>query len=148
MSTGYFVAEGFFRRPFFDVEVSFPDAGNRSIRVAFEVDTGADRTLLPPFDGQRMLNQLGIDIRSVQRGEPIVGVGGNVQTRIVRATLSIGNYMTTMPLPIVDLPPGPSGMPSLIGRDIIYDFVLFMEHRTDRLLLLRDAAEFSLILDS
>ena len=67
------------------------------------------------------------------RGNPIGGVGGYAETRLVRATLVIGSYETTMPIHVVDMPPGPSDMPSLIGRDIIYDFALFMEHSADRL---------------
>jgi hypothetical protein len=147
MTTGYFVAEGVFRRPFFDVDVSFPDVGNRSMRIAFEVDTGADRTLLSPLDARRLHSQLGIDIREMPRGSIIGGIGGYVETRIVRATLVIGSYRTTMRIPIVDLPPGPYDMPSLIGRDILYDFALFMEHSRDRLFLLRDSDEIFSLLD-
>ena len=51
-------------------------------------------------------------------------------------------------VPIVDLPAGPYDMPSLIGRDIIYDFALFMEHSADRLHLLRTAEEIIPLLES
>lgn len=82
------------------------------------------------------------------RGNPIGGIGGVVQTRLISATLVVGSYETTMPLPIVDLPPGPYDMPSLIGRDIIYDFALFMEHSVDRLHLLRTGEEIIPLLES
>ena len=141
MTTGYFVVEGDFRRPYVEVEVTFLDANTRTLKFAFVVDTGADHTLLSPSDAQRLHNQLGLDIRTMPRGNSIGGVGGYAETRMVMATLVIGSYETTMPIHVVDLPPGPYDMPSLIGRDIIYDFALFVEHSADRLFLLRDAAE-------
>ena len=148
MTTGYFVAEGAYRRPYINVVVILPDAGNQSIEIPFEVDTGADHTLLSPSDALRLHNQLGIDIRTLPQGNPIGGIGGYAETRLVRATLVIGSYETTMPLHVVDLPPGPYAMPSLIGRDIIYDFALYMEHTADRLFLLRSAEEIIPLLES
>lgn len=148
MATGFFVAEGAFRRPYINVVVTFLDAGNQSIEIEFVVDTGADHTLLSPGDARRLHRELGLDIRTMPRGNPIGGVGGSAETRIVRATLVIGSYETTMPLHVVDMPPGPSDMPSLIGRDIIYDFALYMEHSADRLHLLRTGEEIIPLLES
>ncbi len=117
MATGFFVAEGAFRRPYINVLVTFldADAGNQSIEIEFVLDTGADHTLLSPSDADRLHSELGLDIRSMPQGNPIGGVGGYAETRTVRATLVIGSYETTMPLHVVDIPPGPSDMPSLIG---------------------------------
>ena len=148
MIEGYFRLKGASRRPYIDIDVSFPDVGSPPIRISFEVDTGAERTVLSPVDGQRLYDRFGLDIRSMPRGNPIGGIGGVVQTRLVSATLVVGSYETTMPLPIVDLPPGPYDMPSLIGRDIIYDFALFMEHNADRLFLLRESSEIIPLLES
>ena len=147
MVEGYFRLIGASRRPFIDVDVSPHDVDSRPMRIAFLVDTGAERTVLSPRDGQRLYDEFGLDIRSLSRGNPIGGIGGVVQTKLVRATLVIGSYETTMPLPIVDLPPGPYDMPSLIGRDIIYDFALFMEHSADRLHLLRTGEEIITLLE-
>lgn len=147
MATGFFVAEGAFRRPYVEVEVTFLDAGNQSIKIEFVVDTGAGHTLLSPSDADRLHSQLGLDIRTMPRGNPIGGIGGYAETRIVTATLAIGGYQTTMPLHVVDLPPGPYDMPSLVGRDIIYDFALFMEHSADRLHLLRTGKKSFLYLN-
>ncbi|MYE53737.1 MAG: hypothetical protein F4X34_00880 [Chloroflexi bacterium] len=148
MIEGYFRLMGAYRRPFIDVDVSLPGASSLPIRIAFEVDTGADRTVLSPWDGQRLYDSFGLDIRTMPQGNPIGGIGGIVQTRTVRATLVLGSYQTTMPLHVVDLPPGPSDMPSLIGRDIIYDFALFMEHSADTLHLLRTGEEIIPLLES
>ena len=148
MIEGYFRLMGAYRCPFIDVDVSLPDVGSPPIPIAFEVDTGADRTLLSAVDGQRLYDEFGLDILTMPRGNPIGGIGGVVQTRLVSATLVVGSYETTMPLPVVDLPPGPYDMPSLIGRDIIYDFALFMEHSADRPHLLRSAEEVIPLLES
>ena len=149
MIAGYFKAEiGLFRRPYIDVTVTSPDAGNLSIDLPFVIDTGADRTLVSPFDGQRLCRRLGVEMQSLPRGNPVGGIGGAVQTKVVRTTLVIGSYRTTMDIPIIDTPPSPYDMPSLIGRDIIYDFALFMEHSADRLRLLRTGEEIIPLLES
>ena len=148
MTNGYFLVRGSFRRPYIDVVVIFHDADDQSLAIPFEVDTGADRTLLSPSDGQRLNDELGIDIQAMPRGNPVGGIGGIVETRTVRATLVIGDYRTTLRLPIVDVPAGPNTAPSLIGRDIIYDFALFMEHSADRLFLLRTGEEIIPLLES
>ena len=147
MTTGYFVTEGDFRRPYINVDVRLLDVNSPPIRIAFEVDTGADRTLLSASDGQRLSDEFGLDIRAMPRGNPIGGIGGYAETRLFRATLVIGDYETTMPLPVVDAPPGPYDMPSLIGRDIIYDFALFMDHSADTLILLRDGTDVVSLFD-
>ena len=85
--------------------VTFLDAGNQSIEIEFVVDTGADHTLLSPRDADRLHSQLGLDIRTMPRGNPIGGVGGYAETRLVRATFVIGSYETTMPIHAVDIPP-------------------------------------------
>ena len=147
MIEGYFRLIGASRHPFIDVDVNLPDVDSRPILIAFVVDTGAERTVLSPRDGQRLYDEFGIDIRTMPHGNPIGGIGGYAETRLVSATLVIGSYETTMPLSIVNSPPGPYDMPSLIGRDIIYDFALLMEHNADRLLFLRSAEEIIPLLE-
>ena len=149
MTTGYFKAEpGLYRRPYIDVLVTSPDADDRSFELSFVIDTGADLTLVSSIDGQRLCRRLGVDLQSLARGGVIGGIGGAVQTKVVKATLVIGSYRTTMDIPIIDTPPSPYDMPSLIGRDIIYDFALFMEHSADRLRLLRTGEEIIPLLES
>lgn len=149
MIAGYFKAEiGLYRSPYIDVLVTSPDAADRSFELSFVIDTGADRTLLSPIDGQRLCRRLEVDMQSLPHGNPVGGIGGAVQTKVFRATLVIDTYTTTMDVPIVDTPPSPYDMPSLIGRDIIYDFALFMEHSADRLHLLRTAEEIIPLLES
>lgn len=140
MILGYFQTEGRFQRPYVDLILQFPVADNRQLEVSFLIDTGADRTLLSPAEGARLCQRLGIDILSLPFGQPIGGVGGETQTRMIDATLSIGEQLISIALSLVEPPPGyfPT-MPSLLGRDILYELSLFMEYRTDSLLLLDDS---------
>ena len=142
MTTGYFQTDSAYRKPYIDIEVSFPDAGNRSLVTAFLIDTGADSTILSFDILVYIRNELGIDFFDLPVSEkPISGVGGYVRTRTIRATLTIGNYSTTMPVPIMEPPSGTLvAMPSLLGMDILQDFALFVESRSDRVMLL-DAAQ-------
>ncbi|MCY4654763.1 MAG: hypothetical protein OXC95_16565 [Dehalococcoidia bacterium] len=110
------------------------------MEVSFLVDTGADRTLLSPTEGARLRQQLGIDLLSLPFGPPIGGVGGETQTRMIDATLSIGEQSISTTLSLLEPPPGifPT-MPSLLGRDILYQLALFMEYRSDQLILLDES---------
>lgn len=142
MTTGYFQTDGAYRKPYIDIEVSFPDLGNRSLAIAFLIDTGADSTILSSDILIYIRKELGIEFFDLPvSGTPISGVGGYVRTRTIRATLTIGSYSATMPVPIVEPPSGePMNMPSLLGMDILHDFALFVESRSDRVALL-DAAQ-------
>ena len=140
MIPGYFQDENSILRPFVDLTLEFPIANNQSLRIAFLVDTGADRTLLSPVDGVRLRGELGIDILGLPFGSPIGGIGGHLETRMIDATIDIGEQPISTTLSLVEPPPGQfPTMPSLLGRDIIYQLALFMEHRTDRLLLLDES---------
>ena len=140
MIPGYFQDEGSFSRPYVDLTLKFPIANNQVLEISFLVDTGADRTLLSPFEGARLRRELGIDLLSLPFGPPIGGVGGETQTRRIDVTLDIGEQPISTTLSLVEPPPDyfPT-MPSLLGRDIIYELALFMEYKTDKLLLLDDS---------
>ena len=140
MILGYFQEEGSFSRPYVDLTLQFPVANNQSLRISFLVDTGADHTLLSPLVGTRLRRRLGVDLLDLPFGSPIVGVGGQTEIRMIDATLDIGEQSISTTLSLIEPPPGyfPT-MPSLLGRDIIYQLALFMEYRRDRLLLLDES---------
>ena len=125
-------------RPYINLDVEFQEPHNVTYNVTFAVDTGADHTLLSPAEGYRLQRYYDFNIHSLNLGPSLAGIGGRVDTRTINATLYLGSYWITMPVPIIDALPGPNTMPSLLGRDIIDEFALFMERRTERVLLLDD----------
>jgi hypothetical protein len=104
--------------------------------VPLLVDTGADRTVLSPTDAIRLTRRFGVNLDDLPQGVPSTGVGGQAFTRAVRAVLNIESFST--PLTLTVLEPILSrllSIPSLLGRDVLSHFALFMEERTSRVLL-------------
>ena len=140
MILGYFQTEGAFQRPYVDLILQFPVADNRQLEASFLIDTGSDRTLLSPTEGARLREHLGVDILDLPFGSPVDGIGGQTETRMIDATLDIGEQSISTTLSLVEPPPGQfPTMPSLLGRDILYQLALFMEYRLDSLLLLDES---------
>jgi len=52
------------------------------------------------------------------------------------AVLTLDTFSQTLMLPILEAPSTLFHIPSLLGRDILSHFALFMEERTSRVLLL------------
>ena len=86
--------EGLFRpdhkgimRPYIDLDVDFHEPLNVRMKVSFVVDTGADRTLLSSHIAERLRADFNFDLRSLEEGNPIGGIGGQVNTRKAKASL-------------------------------------------------------------
>jgi predicted aspartyl protease len=140
MIRGYF-STGVTRRPFVSAHFQFSTLGNQLHPVELLVDTGADRTLLSPVDARR----LGINLAALESGLPSIGVGGQAQTRAIEAVLTLDTFSTPLTLIVIETA---RPIPSLLGRDIISRFALFMEERTDRVLLLEPSEAAALDLPS
>ncbi len=136
MIRGYFATAGVRRRPFLDAVFSFPTLSDRSFEVRLLVDTGADRTVLAPLDANRLQRELGIAITSLPVGALSRGVGGQMPTRIMAAVLTLDSFSAPLPLTILEPPSSLLPIPSLVGRDVLAHFALFLEERTNRVLLL------------
>jgi hypothetical protein len=137
MIRGYFANVGARRRPVIDAVFQFPTITDRTFRVRLLVDTGADRTILAPLDAARLRLELGIDITALAAGAPSRGVGGLWGTRTIEAALTLDTTSIPLTLSILEPPTGQSSsIPSLLGRDVLSRFALFMEERTGRVLLL------------
>ena len=136
MIRGYFGGYPERRRPFVVANLSLPTIGIDGT-VHFLVDTGADSTLLAPRD----VISLGLDVGHLPQDTPTTGVGGRTATRSAEAALTLDAITLTIRLRILS-PASPrqqqalSVIPSLLGRDILSHFALFLEERTDRVLLL------------
>ena len=136
MIRGYIRADSARRRPFVQARLTIPSqriAGD----IHFLVDTGADAMLLAPTDALF----LRVDLGQLPPGPPTTGVGGMTPTVRADATLIVGPHAFNLTLRI--LAPATTAqrtalarIPSLLGRDILSEFALFFEERTDRVLLL------------
>ncbi len=78
-----------------------------------------------------------MNLAALDVGLPGRGVGGEWGTRSVDTLLTLDSVSMPLVLTILAPPPGPIPfIPSLLGRDILARFALFMEERTSRVLLL------------
>jgi len=130
MIRGYFSESDGINRPFVRCLVYFPSFPNtRAIAPEFLIDTGADRSLLSP----REAIGIGLDFSILGRGPTSRGVGGETSTLLVESMIYVEGY--TIPLTL-SIPEAQHPIPSVLGRDFIANFALFLEERTDRVLLL------------
>jgi len=150
MIRGYFSPRNGKNRPFVLARFTFTSGSSPhlGLRTHLIVDTGADRTMLAPSDS-KVLARLGIVLNDLPRGPTSTGIGGKAETRITEAVLTLESTAIPLALTIIEPPPNrvlTSAVPSLLGRDVLSQFALFMEERTGRLFLLdpseADALEF------
>ena len=130
MIRGYYSTVGAIRRPFLYCALEFPQHPSVGASgVELLVDTGADRTILSPIDAKNM----GLDVSTLVVGVRSRGIGGEISTRVVESKLTVQGYSSsiTLHVPEVEQP-----IPSLLGRDFMASFALFMEERTGRVLFL------------
>lgn len=132
MIRGYFNQARGMRRPFVDATFVFPAYPGHRLDVRLLIDTGADRTVLSPRDA------LAIEplLAAFPPGPILRGVGGITATRNADVEITMGTYTSTLALTIFAPAVGAFSMPSVLGRDILSRFALFMEERTQRVLLL------------
>ena len=93
------------------------------------VDTGADRTTI----SREMAESIGLDLATLPDGGTSTGVGGVSTIRQVRVSLSVQGFSTEFWLRILE---SRQPAPSVLGRDFIANFAMFMEERTGRVLFL------------
>lgn len=139
--------KGYFRsgRPYVDILVTMPILGIVEMKIPFAVDTGASRTLIGHRAATEMIGRYGIDLESLPTGHQSLGIGGLSSTRQTRVTMRIGSLDVDQDIPILEPIPGRLvDLPSLLGLEILSHFALFVEGRTNRVLLLEPAEADSL----
>ncbi|ODS41107.1 MAG: hypothetical protein A7315_07010 [Candidatus Altiarchaeales archaeon WOR_SM1_79] len=145
---GYF-KEGGFYHPFVSAEISFPEL-NTTDYIWFLVDTGADRTAISEKDVSRL--RIGYD-KLKKTNKDLCGIGGSVETYETEAIIKLSAEhidrinILVMKNKIPDEIPQKEkerlrvlyqGIPSLLGRDILDEFGIFIHRKTNRILVLSD----------
>jgi len=106
-------------RPYIEGRLILSRLGIRS-DISWLVDTGADRSLLLPDDGDRM----NIDYAKLTGDEESVGIGGLSHNFVEPAILVFAEpnrFLHVYTLDLTISPPDPDlrDMPSLLGRDVL-----------------------------
>ena len=130
MIIGYFRLVGATLRPFIRCDIAFPEYPDIApAPIEFVVDTGSDTTVLSPDDAV----SLGLQVDTLDVGQRMGGVGSQFPTRIIESRITVQDFYIShlLRIPEIDHP-----MPSLLGRDFMRGFALFMEERTERVFLL------------
>lgn len=101
--------------------------------VSFIIDTGSDDPVLSAYDTAR----LGLSAAELPGGPELVGVTGSSTTRRANVILRADGLSLPAELLVLDdvSPAHPSPFPSLLGRDVLARFALFMEQATERVYL-------------
>ena len=134
MIRGYFEGVPGRKRPYVTVLVGIASS-HRTKEVDFLIDTGADRSLLSLSDPAGR----GIDGGALPAHRS-VGIGGPAAMGLIRATLVFGRREIGALVRV--LVPGDAGqqavqerIPSVLGRDVLAHFGLYIEERRDLVLL-------------
>ena len=117
--------------PFLTCNFEFPHTPHLGVgSVDLLVDTGADRTTLSRMAAET----IGLDLSALPDGGTSTGVGGVTALRVVESRLSVQGYSTILRQLRISESRHP--VPSILGRDFMRRFALFIEERTGRVLFL------------
>lgn len=83
-------------------------------------------------------SRLGVDFEDFEPGLPSTGVGGRAETRIVPTILTLDDseFAVNLVVPVPDPGRPSSPIPSILGRDVLLRYAIFIEERTERIRLL------------
>jgi len=120
-------------RPYLEGLLYLPRLNIKS-NVSFLVDTGADRSILHPLDGQRV----GLDYSSLQghiEATGTNGVAGYFEEQALLIFTESGRNLHAYRIDVLISPPGSEIMdlPSLLGRDILKNWRMMFNPSKNRL---------------
>jgi predicted aspartyl protease len=143
MIRGYFRSFPGGRRPFIVGKLS---AGAIDRDIHFLIDTGADVTVLAPTDARAM----SFNLRRLPR-QSTTGIGGSIDTALMPASIELGSRTIPIELRIIAPLQFPQGavapdLPSLLGRDVLSHFGLYIEERRGLVLLFEPGEADALVL--
>lgn len=126
MIRGHFGSLGGRNAPYLRCYLEFPEFPNlEGGEVDFLVDTGADQTTLSRPAAENM----GLNMATLPGGGTSTGVGGVSAVRMVESQLLVQSFSITFWLRIWE---SQHSSISVLGRDFIRYFALFIEERTGR----------------
>jgi hypothetical protein len=139
MIRGYFSGR-IRRRPYVDAAFLFPDLNNFVLTTPAILDTGADVTTFASTSTTVRYWEtiLGSKLNNLPQGPTVRGPTGRRGTRSIQTVVTLGDFSTSITAriiepepddPVVDLPP-------VLGWDILSNFTLLLDARTNRVLLL------------
>jgi hypothetical protein len=128
-------------RPFIDGHLFLPRLDIHG-NISFCIDTGADRSLLLPTDGER----LGIEFEMLARTERATGIGGVSENFVEGAIIAFPEpgrclWIYETELAIAARRPELFAVPSLLGRDIVNRWRMVYDPAADRLTLTVKSAD-------
>lgn len=133
MLKGHFGSLGGRNAPYLRCYLEFPEFPDlEGGEVDLLVDTGADRTTLSRLAAESM----GLDLAALPDGGTSTGVGGVSAVRMVESQLSVQGFSIAFWLRVWE---SRHTSLSVLGRDFIANFALFVEERTVRVLFLDEA---------
>lgn len=105
-------------RPYIEGRLIIPRLNIRT-RLFLCIDTGADRSILMPFDSL----DLGLDYQTLNAGSVISGIGGAGRNFAENALLAFSDgasdFLYELDLLIAAPNPAINNIPSILGRDIL-----------------------------
>jgi hypothetical protein len=120
-------------RPYIESRLAIPRL-RKFGDISFILDTGADTTLLMPLDGGR----IGIDYNMLQGTASATGIGGLSKHYVEPAILAFTDpgkclYAYTISLRIASPSPDIGDIPSLLGRDVLDNWLITIDRQNDLL---------------
>ncbi len=150
MLTGFYKHELGKARPFILAELDFPKLEIENQEVEFLIDTGADVTMLSEKDAIR----LGMDFSKLEKAKKdLGGLGGRAATYFAEAAIKIQSFKSQIRIVVIrheipktlaaeeqqDLKRFYQRIPSILGRDVLDNFGLFINKKTNKICLLEDS---------
>jgi hypothetical protein len=134
MIRGYYIES--VRRPVVDAVFSFDDYPGIYLQQTLLIDTGSARTIIAPR-GTIELQRLGISSSVLPTGGQASGIGGATLTRVARGAIRLETVEIRFDITVMEMTTPPNFMPSILGRDILDQFVLVINRQAREIWLLQ-----------
>lgn len=140
MIRGYWWGPKELQRPYVDAVFRFPTLDNRTLPNRAILNTAAVMTTFAPTSTiVRLLERIvGIRLADLPEGPTVPGPTGRRGTRLIQTDVTLGDFSKLIVAQIIEPRPDDLVMhlPPVLGWDILSNFTLVLDRRTNRVLLL------------